>query len=82
MGASFLARAKTHEAIGEYFNIKCFAVFPEPGQVRLTILVDEENILAPVTSLRDVMRNTGKYRSGLSGHGGSASQQRVAFHLS
>jgi hypothetical protein len=54
----------SHQAIGEYFNLEFLAIFMEPGQIRLTVFVHEENIFASVTALRDVVWHTGKYGSG------------------
>jgi hypothetical protein len=53
-----------HEAISEYFNAEFLAVFPEPGQIRLSILFREKDVFAPVPTLGDVVRYTGKYRPG------------------
>ena len=53
-----------HKAIGEYFNLKFLAIFMEPSEIRLTIVVRKENVFASITALRDVVWNTSKYRSG------------------
>jgi hypothetical protein len=44
-----------HEAIGEYFNTEFLAVFLEPGQIRVTILVCEKDVFAPVATLGNVV---------------------------
>lgn len=51
-----------HQAIGEYFNTEFLAVFLEPGQLRLTILICEKDVFSPIATLGDVVGNTGKYR--------------------
>ena len=44
-----------HEAIGGYFNTEFLAVFLEPGQIRVTILVCEKDVFAPVATLGNVV---------------------------
>jgi len=53
-----------HEAIGEYFNTEFLAVFLEPGQIRLTILICEKDVFAPVPTLGNVVRHASKYGPG------------------
>lgn len=49
-----------HKAIGKYFNFEFLAVFPQPGQIRISVCVGEENVFAPIPTLRDVVGYTGK----------------------
>jgi hypothetical protein len=44
-------------------------VVGQSGQVEATIFVEQENVLAMIASLRDVVRHTGRHHAGLSGHG-------------
>ena len=54
----------SHQTISEYFNLEFLAILLEPGQIRLTVFVRKENVLASITALRDVVWNTGKNDSG------------------
>jgi len=53
-----------HQAIGQNVNVIPLTVFLQPLQIGLSIFIREEHILAAIASLRDVMRNSSKHRSG------------------
>lgn len=53
-----------HEAICKYCKSVLVAVFFEPSQIGFAIFVCEKNVLAPITSLGDVVRKSSKHCSG------------------
>jgi hypothetical protein len=59
-----------HQAIGQYFNLVFLAILLQSVQIDRSILVSFKNIFPTIASLGDMVRNTCKYGSGLSGHKG------------
>jgi len=44
-----------HQAVGEHVNVEEVAVLPQPGQIGDTVFVTEEDVLAPIAALRNVV---------------------------
>jgi len=53
-----------HRTAGQDLNPLALTVFLQPLQIRPSVFIAEKHVLAVIPSLGNVMRNTGKYRSG------------------
>ena len=57
-----------HQAAGENAYAMSRAILTHPLEIRTPVLVREENILSPITALRDMVRHAGENGSRKPGH--------------
>ncbi len=57
-----------HQPVSEDRHVVAPAVILQPCPVSFTIFIAKKDLLTPIATLRDVVRNTGKYRSGKARH--------------
>ncbi len=57
-----------HQTISQDVDPVFFAIFSQPSEVDVSVLIGEEDITAAVTALREVMRNAGEDGSCHPGH--------------
>jgi hypothetical protein len=57
-----------HKAISPYFQSTLFRVSVQKIQIKSTIVIGKEYVLAPVASLSDMMRNTGNNNTSYASH--------------
>ena len=53
-----------HQAVSQHINADLGLVLGQQIQISLIVFVQEEGFLAPISSLRDVMRVVGNHNSG------------------
>jgi hypothetical protein len=58
-----------HQTVTQHAQAIALLVLGQSGQVETPVIVDKENVLAIVASLRDVVRDARRHHAGLSGHG-------------
>jgi hypothetical protein len=62
-----------HQAVGENGYAMSRAILTHPFEIRTPVLVREENILSPITALRDMVRHAGENGPRKPGHLGRIS---------
>ena len=57
-----------HQAVGQNRYIVALAVFFQPPEIGFAILIGKKDVLAPIATLGNVVRNIREYGSGKTGH--------------
>ena len=57
-----------HQAVCENLQTVLVGIVLQEFQIAPTVFTSEEHVLPPITALRDMMRDSGNYRSGYPWH--------------
>jgi hypothetical protein len=66
-----------HQAVGENAYAMSRAILTHPLEIRTPVRVREENILSPITALRDMVGHAGENGSRKPGHLGRLSEEII-----